>query len=59
MDEYYAISELEPLVQALKDADDDRDMALERWEAAIKALAEGWTALEGKQAALREAAEQG
>jgi hypothetical protein len=57
MEQYYAIRELEPLVQTLKDADDDVDQALERQEAAIKALADAWTALEDKRAALSEAAE--
>ena len=32
MDEYYAITTLETLVQALIDAHDDLDMALVRWK---------------------------
>jgi exonuclease VII small subunit len=57
VDEYYAIRELGRLVQALIDADADADKALERWEAAIKALAEGWQGIEARRAALSEAAE--
>jgi hypothetical protein len=47
-------------VQALRDADDDVDNALERREARIKALAESWQAIEAKRATafeLSEAAE--
>ena len=54
MEEYYAISELEPLVEQLIAANADADAALERREAAIKALAERWTAIEAKRDAAFE-----
>jgi hypothetical protein len=51
MEEYYAIRELEPLVQAVIDAHGKVDDALEEWEAAIGNLAEGHRVLELKRAA--------
>jgi hypothetical protein len=57
MNEYYALTELEPLVQEVIDTTADADSAIERREAAIKALAEGWQAVEAKRAAQYEAAE--
>lgn len=57
LSQYYAVRELEPLVEALVDAHGDLDAALYRWERAIKALAEGWVAVEDKRAALSEAAD--
>jgi hypothetical protein len=57
MEEYYAIRELEPLVQALKDADDAVEKALEQREACIRALAEGWHSIEAKRETAYELSE--
>jgi exonuclease VII small subunit len=57
MEQYYAIRELEPLVQTLVDAHGDLESALYRWERAIKAVSDGWQAIEAKRAAAYEAAE--
>ena len=54
---YYGQPELAGLVQELISATASIDKAFERQEAAIRALAEGWQAIEDRRAALSEAAE--
>jgi hypothetical protein len=56
VDEYYAIPELDPLVDELIAATAGVDMALERQEKAIAALAEAWAGLEDKRASAYEVA---
>jgi hypothetical protein len=51
---YYSQPELYPLVQELIAATADIDTAFERQEKAIKALSEGWQAVEAKRAAAYE-----
>jgi hypothetical protein len=57
MNEYYAISTLDPLIEELVSARNAADRALERHEAAVKALAECWNALEEKRGQAFEADE--
>jgi hypothetical protein len=54
---YYGAPELFPLAEELIAAKAGIDAAFERWEAANKAIAEGWRAIEERRAALSEAAE--
>jgi hypothetical protein len=56
MDEYYATRELDPLVEALSDANRAVDLALERRQEAIEALVEAYQKIEEQRAPLREAA---
>jgi hypothetical protein len=58
MSEYYSVSELEPLVEELIAAAANVDIALERQEKAIAALAEAYQAVEAKRSqAYQQAAE--
>jgi hypothetical protein len=56
LSDYYAIRELEQHVQALVDAHGNLDMALERGQGKIAALAEAYQKIEEQRAPLREAA---
>jgi hypothetical protein len=56
--EYYGAHQLGPLADELIAAKAGIDTALDRWEKANRALAEGWIAIEAKRAATyQEAAE--